>query len=183
MLDCQVFCFNNLQMPPFFFAATLPQRLAMIRHIHLHYLEREPHCPDKTADLTSEHVRACLSCNFCQWLDNIKKSLTGIRSILLTIDFCIDLTSHHSPMAKVQAHLSMQTPWVVRLISLDHSMKAGLMLEMKLRFSNQTMSSTEETFVWQRKSRSKLQFFESQLKEKLKKTRGPRDAIVDIPEQ
>ena len=183
MLGCQVFCFNNLQMPPFFFAAVLPQRLAMIRHIHLHYLEHKPHCPDKTVDLASEHPRTCLSCNFCQWLDNIKKSFTGIRSILLTVDFCIELTPYHSPMAKVQAHLSMQTPWVARLISLNNSMKAALVLEMKVRFLKQTLIATEETSAWQRESRSKVQFFETQLKEKLKKTRDPRDAIVDIPDQ
>jgi len=112
----QVFCFSHLDKPPYMITGTLPQRLARIRHIHLHYQESKCHVPPTGFNPNWTVDRKCSTCNFCHWLEAVTKSMTGLRTVKISLylpgKYCPCPTLNHA--------------WVVRLLELQQRSKAAI---------------------------------------------------------
>ena len=141
----------------------------MIRHIHLHYYEGMALCSNKTVDFKYRHIRECSSCSFCHWLERVKKSLTGVRSIYITLAFYRDVSIS-------LPQISMKATWVAELIALKESSHASIAIEMKMSFRGALSRIDRDEYL------KGLRFFESDLRKKLESSRGTGDTVIDIPE-
>ncbi|KAL8686020.1 MAG: hypothetical protein Q9218_007399 [Villophora microphyllina] len=174
----QIFRFKVGQRPPYFLRATLPQRLARIRHIHLLYIYPEqcyPHPQPMETNLSLKHIKVCADCGFCYWLDAIQKSLLGLQTIAVTI------------ASTEEARLSMRTArgliddaWVPRLLALRERLKVKVAVDTKMIYADGSENAGRGGTFVARYTRE-LQLFEARFKEKLEGRREPFDAVIDIP--
>ena len=173
----QTFCFSNLHRPPSFFIAKLPQRLALIRRIHLHYIHLPYHddlslCPHPESDLFRDKpLRRCPPCNFCRWLECIKKFLTGIRSINMTLVFSSRVNVALTPQ------LWLNAPWVARLLALKQALHVAITVKMET--SSPPYEGNYPAIVQYMEN---FDSFRSNFLEKLDSSRGPLDTVIDIPD-
>ena len=105
------FSFRGLHRPPFFIRSALPQRLACIRTIHLVYdqmnMGKMTHVGCNTAKYCHQ-VGQCTFCNPIQWLNGIKRYMTGLKRIEV-----------YMFMEKKQPLITMGDAWVARMLDLQ----------------------------------------------------------------
>ena len=172
--ESHIFSFNILQKPPYFISGTLSHRLAIIRHIRLHYVEPHHHSPNTEVDLKPRHRRLCAPCNFCYWLQSIKKSMSGLQTMFISLRYYRQSADEESSPLP-----SLKDAPIVQILSLKQSMSTKVTVETSLSMTN-TMGN------WHRYT-AQFRKFEAKLKEKLdcgrkmKSRREPEDAIIDIP--
>ena len=141
----------------------------MIRHIHLHYYNSVFPCSNKRVDVTYKHFKECAPCSLCYWLECITKFLTGVRSIYIGLVFApIDHDGIHP------FQLSMKADWVALLLTLKRSLHASVVLEMEVRAPYNLNRNNADEYL------KRVRLFESDLREKLENSRGPRDTVIVI---
>lgn len=158
-------CFSNLDKPPYLIKGTLPQRLAKIRHIHLHFKESSAHRSNTECKSSWAPNRQCSRCSFSHWLEAITDSMTGLRSAEISL-----LVPGYGCSVP-----TLTDAWVVRLLTLQQRSKATLMIR----------TVPPDQSIYRRLSDEGLRqigAFDLQLKKKLAQLREVKDAIIDIPE-
>lgn len=101
--------------------SVLSQRLAQIRRIGLYYQESQLSKPCHRVSSAEHRARQCLGCNFCHWLELIKRSMVGLRAVNLFI--YLNLAGSNKP--------SFDDQWVQRLLALQQQTNAIADLEVK----------------------------------------------------
>ena len=119
------FSFRGLHRPPFFIRSALPQRLACVRTIHLVYdqmnMSKMIHVGCNTAKYCHQ-VGECTFCNPIQWLNGIKRYMTGLQRIEI-----------YMFMEKKQPLITMGDSWIARM--LDLQIGPNGLREMKIEVS------------------------------------------------
>jgi len=161
--ECQVFFFSQIDKPPYMTTSTLPQRLAKIRHIHVHYTEYTGHVPPTVFNPNRTVDRRCSTCNFCHWLETITKYMTGLRT------FEISLRFHNGSYPS----LSLSHAWVVRLLELQQRSKA--MIKVVIDHGQHRNSVPPG-------SPRQTDAFMLELQKELTRLRESKDAVIEIPD-
>lgn len=116
----RTFYFHHLAQPPYFMYSVLSQRLAQIRRIGLYY-QTQFSQPCKRLSKAKHRQRQCLGCNFCHWLELIKRYMVGLRAVNLFI--YLNLAGSNKP--------SFDDQWVQHLLALQHRTNVITDLEVK----------------------------------------------------
>ena len=139
-VERQIFCFSHLDNPPYFINATLPQRLAKIRRIHLHYEECKAHNPSTEYDPNWSLGRSCSTCNFSYWLEAITRSMTGLKFVKITLMIpglqCPCPTLKDAWVVRL-LQLQRQSNAVVKVVSIAHP-NTGLIKSERIKILRQT---------------------------------------------
>ena len=101
--------------------SVLPQRLAQIRRIGLYYQETPGSKSCQKVSQAKHRARQCLGCNFCHWLELIKRCMIGLRAVNLFI--YLNLVESNKP--------SFNDQWVQRLLALQQRTNVITDLEVK----------------------------------------------------
>lgn len=101
--------------------SVLSQRLAQIRRIGLYYQESQFSKQCQNVSPTEHRRRQCLGCNFCHWLELIKRCMVGLRAVNLFI--YLNLAGSNKP--------SFDDQWVQRLLALQQRTNIVTDLEVK----------------------------------------------------
>jgi hypothetical protein len=161
----QVFCFSNLDKPPYMITSTLPQRLAKIRHIHLFYREIKSHVPPTEFNPKWTVDRKCSTCNFCHWLESIPKFMTALQTIEISLNF----------PGVTCPYPSLSHAWVVRLLQLQQRSKAVIKVVMIPNIEQHHHRVLLPILPQTEASMLKLQ-------KELTRLRESKDAVIDISE-
>lgn len=161
----QVFSFGELYRLPYMISSTLSQRLAKIRHITLVYMESSGHTPPTDFNPNWKFDRRCSTCDFCHWLEAITQSMTGLR----TIEISLSLPGRHCPCP------TLDHAWVIRLLELQQRSKAEIRLSMVPFLAPHHYSSHPELL-------RQIDAFMLKLRKELTRVKESNDAVIDIPD-
>ena len=156
------FSFKDLHRPPYFLQTVLPQRLALIRSIHLIYDQSKMSMKgNHVACPTAQYIHnmgRCAFCNPLHWFNEIKRTMTGLQQIQVFIF-----------LKKDQRIPELGKLWLSRLLDLQIGVNG--LREMKIDVSpclaaedlGRDLLLDEEEYI------TKVEKFRDQLEQRLKR--------------
>ncbi|MCJ1452811.1 hypothetical protein MMC28_003156 [Mycoblastus sanguinarius] len=113
----------TLSQPPYFLSSILPRRLSLIKNLHLSYNQATINsaCTSGTSAARHQHrTQSCAFCNINRWLDLIKRYLTNLQTLSVTIYL---QATYRVPC--------LGDAWLVRVFDLQHGANGLRTLTMR----------------------------------------------------
>lgn len=156
------FSFKDLHRPPYFMQTVLPQRLALIRSIHLIYDQSKMSMKgNHVACPTAQYIHnmgRCAFCNPLHWFNEIKRTMTGLQEIQVFIF-----------LKKDQRIPELGKLWLARLLDLQigvnglRAMKIDVSPCLAAEDLGRDLLLDEEEYI------TKVEKFRDQLEQRLKR--------------